>query len=256
MAGKSVLELTQDILSEMGSDQVSTISETSESDQVVKVLRSVFDMIVDEYDVPALEKRVQFNASGDLTKPTHMTPDVEVNKISVVRYDVRLLETDPIKYQKVPYVSPDTFLERTYTRVASDANTLTVVDGTSLVPTLRLLIRNDKQPEYWTSFDNSTMIFDSYLNTVDSTLQQSKIVVLAKERPQFLLEDAYVPELPEHLHSLLLAEAKSTCFVSVKEVTNVKTEQHAKRLRVRSQRSKNRIKLANELPYPDYGRRR
>ena len=69
----TLLEMTQLILSAMDSDEVNSISDTTESLQVANMARSVFyDMCVD-MNFPCYETLLQLEASGDSAKPVLMT---------------------------------------------------------------------------------------------------------------------------------------------------------------------------------------
>src|SRR3546814_4993160 len=82
---------------------------------------------------------------------------------------------------------------------------LTVIDPPTLT---NLTIRTDAAPTYFTSFDDKTLIFDSYDSAVDSTLQKSKVQVYAYTIPAWVHADDAIPDLPEMAFSVLVEEAK------------------------------------------------
>ncbi len=256
MTSPTLLDITQNILSEMNSDSVNSISDTVESLQVATVVKNIFNEIVDEHNVISTRTRIQLDASTDPAKPTHMTLRSEHAGLESVYYDIRAAASDPLDYKKIEQVLPDEFLRRTMSRDSTDTTENLVVND---VNNTILIIRRNHHPSYFTTFDDDTLIFDAWDEALESTLQTSKTVCYAKTRPQFQLDDTYIPELPENLMTLLLAESKSHCFNTLKQMPNTKVEQSARRMRVNAQDYKQRVKTQDRwagLPYPDFGRRR
>src|SRR3546814_1682508 len=87
----------------------------------------------------------------------------------------------------------------------TQANYTTVIDPPTLT---NLTIRTDAAPTYFTSFDDKTLIFDSYDSAADSTLQKSKVQVYAYTIPAWVHADDAIPDLPEMAFYLLVEEAK------------------------------------------------
>jgi hypothetical protein len=50
----TVLELVQEILSEMGGDEINSISDTIEATDVATIMRRVYMEMVDEYSLPTI----------------------------------------------------------------------------------------------------------------------------------------------------------------------------------------------------------
>ena len=71
MSKMTVLEMTQDILSDMNSDEVNTINATLESAQVAQIIKSTYFNIIDGKDYPHLKELFRLDA-GTSTRPTHM----------------------------------------------------------------------------------------------------------------------------------------------------------------------------------------
>jgi hypothetical protein len=118
---------------------------------------------------------------------------------------------------------------------------------------VELLIFTDRHPEYFTSFDDEYLVFDSYQIDVDSALQNSKTQMIAYSVPSWSQVDSFIPDIPIDAFPLLLAEAKSRCFVAIKEMANEKVEQSAQKqgrwLARKAWRTKGGVR------YPDYGRK-
>ena len=116
-----------------------------------------------------------------------------------------------------------------------------------------LLIYNDRQPTYWTSFDDEYLVFDSYDRTVDTTLQESKIQAYGYVEPTFVIRDTFVPDLPAKAFPYYLSTAKAKCFSVLRGQINQKEE-----LISRNQRawlSRQKFKVGSGLRTYDYGRK-
>lgn len=245
---KSLLDLTQDILSDMNSDEVSSIVDTVESLQVAQILKSVYEEMMARKNWPHLRTLLALNASGTTSRPTHMAVPATIKEVVQISYDKRKSTDTTSKYQEVDYLDPDAFLRYTNSRNSALTNIDEIVD----VSGVRILIKNDTAPTYYTSFDDENVIFDSYDNTVDSTLQSAKSQVLAYVLPTFTLSDAFVPDMPAELFPAYLAEAKSTCFARIKQMPDQKSEQQSRRsMNWNSQRA---WQVAGGWRFPDYGR--
>jgi hypothetical protein len=135
---------------------------------------------------------------------------------------------------------------------------MTVTTGT--LDTIDFRYRNDKAPEYYTSFDDRQIVFDSYDADVDSTLQKSKTICFGLKESSWTKSDAFVPALDSQQFHLLLQEAKAQAWVELKQLTNEKAERKARRSWVLLASKKNRANYNAKSyyynDYPDYGMKR
>ena len=248
MAKKTLLQITQDILSEMESDEVNSINDTVESLQVANIVISTFDNIITGKHYPHQNSLLQLQASGDVTKPTHMKLPENVTHIESVRYNKIALGGTKAMYGIVKYMLPEEFIKQVNGNTSSNTNVLTVTDFSS-VP---LYVRNDLPPAHYTSFDDEYLVFDSYDSAVDNTLQQSKTEVFGTVLPSMTLSDSTIPDIPVHLFPYLINEAKSTCFLLLKQMANQKAEQHS--ISQRRRLSQDAWRINKGITRPNYGR--
>ena len=225
MAKMTLLAMVQDILNDMDGDEVNSISDTVESEQVAQIIKSTFDAIMSNRDWAHNKTLLKTTASGDSALPTHMTFDENVSEILFINYNKASLGETRLKYLPVKYLNTDDFLRMSNNRNNDDDTIDIITDPTSI----QLLINNDTQPRYYTSFDDQTLVFDSYDSEVDSTLQSSKIQAMGYVTPTLVISDAVVPDLPAEAFTMLLEEAKSRCSIKLRQVQDVKAEQEAKR---------------------------
>ena len=116
--------------------------------------------------------------------------------------------------------------------------------------------KNDKQPQYCCIISNQYIIFDSYDNTQDTTLQQAKTMARGWVVPSWSMTDTFIPNLQDQQVPLLLNDAKSLAWTEVKNQPHQKAEEEVSRQLVSLQKWK---ALADHPTYfqqlPDYGRR-
>lgn len=245
---KSLLDIVQSVLSDMDSDEVNSISDTIEAQQVADIVQITYEEIINDRKWPHLQELAQLMASGDSNFPTYMTLDEKHQELLWVKYNKRKLSDTRDRYAEVLYQSPDEFLCQLNTRISSDSNTMTVTDPSGVV----LLIKTNKAPTYWTSFDDETIIFDSYDSAVDSTLQTSKTQAYVYKEAAFVMMDSAVPDLPAKAFPYLIAEVKSVASNALRQVANQKEEQRSRRQRTWLAREKWRQDGATRSP--NYGR--
>jgi len=248
MAKMTLLEMTQDILSDMDSDEVNSINDSVESLQVAQIIKTTYYNIIDGRDYDFLYELFQLDASGTSSRPTHMKLPENIIDLKYIKYNCKTLTDTKDKYLKIKYLMPEDFMEVVDSRDSSKSNVTVVTDPTGI----SINVMNDKAPEYFTSFDDENLVFDSYDSEVDTTLQNNKTQCHGKRSVAFTLLDSFTPDLPVQMFSYLLAEAKSTSFMTLKQMPNAKAEQISNSQKRRMSQDAWRVK--NGIHYPNYGR--
>ena len=245
----TLLELTQDILNSMDSDEVNTISETVESDQVAQIVKTTYFELISRRDWPHLKELFQLDGLSDSNIPTHMKLPARIVEMREVNYDKRKNGETRTKQESVEYLTPERFLWYTNARNLDASNITEVTD----ISGVKVLIRTDTAPTYWTSFDDEYIIFDSYDSAVDSTMQQSKSQCFGIRQPAWTVSDSFTPDLPDDAFPLLLAEAKSIAQFQVRQFQDQAAVAQAQRQRFRMSRKS--WAAHKQTRYPNYGRR-
>ena len=251
MPRMTLLEITQDVLSDMESDEVNSINDTVEALEVAQIVKSTYFNLIDGRDWPHLYRFFQLTASGNANLPTYMTLPERVSDVSWIKYDCKEDGETRERYKLMVYKTPEEFMQLLDERNSDDSNILQMVEPTSSV---LLNIFNDKAPTYFTSFDNEHVIFDAYDLAVDTTLQTSKTQCWGKYDPTWTMEDEFIPDLPSNAFSYLLNEAKSTCFLRIKQMGDTKAEQHS--VTQRRRMSQKSWRVAGGITFPNYGRKK
>lgn len=253
----TLLEMTQAILSSIDGDEVNSISDTTESAQVAKLIETTYWDIMSRGAFPRNFTFYTLDPSGDPTQPTIMyLPDDRLT-IEWIRYNIATTDDPSANFRDIQFMDLSQFLERMYQLNSEEDN----VDSFSLtVPAgddVTLLARSDKHPEYYTTFNDDTLIFDSYDSDEDTALQSSKTMVYGEKMPVWTESDNFTPDLPANQFTLLLNEAKSLAWAELKQAQNAKAEQRARKGWVVSQKNKRNVNHPrNELDrLPNYGRK-
>lgn len=220
----TLLDYTQNILSALSSDQVNSISDTAESLQVAEIVKTSFFNIISRAELPDQKKLFQLDASQSILEPNMMFAPEGIKTIEYIKY----FDTTADMYKYVTILPLQQFSDYVNGYLTSDVNVDTL-DFTTNSETFSFNYKNNTQPRFCTVISNYYVIFDSFDNTLDSTLQSSKTMCHGLSTPIFRMEDTFIPELDEQQVPLLLNEAKSLAFLELKQLTHAKAEQEAKR---------------------------
>lgn len=156
---KTLLQLTQGILSDLDSEPVNSINDSDEAMQIASVIQDTYFNIVAARSVPEHDRLVQLTALGDSELPVYLKYPTSLKEIRLFEYNGReVLWKDPVK-----------FLNDMPSEASDD-----VIEVLDLLSGSKLYAYNNKNPRYYTSFDDEYIICDSYDSSVDSTLQTSK----------------------------------------------------------------------------------
>jgi hypothetical protein len=239
----TLLQMVQSILSDMDAEDVNSIADTVEAQQIASVIEDVYYNIIAGREIPEHKQLVQLTSLSNSARPTHFTYPANLKSLVKISYNVSTGATP--SWREIKYRQPDYFLEN------MDETGLAV---TTVVGGVTIYVSNDKMPSYYTSFDDNYIIMDAYDANVETNLQQSKTRAYASAFPTFSQTDAFEPDLDETLFPYFLAEAKSTCFSLFKSGSDPKVEQAARRLKSYIRNDMWKTKQANKLVRPNYGR--
>lgn len=351
----TLLAMTQDILSNMSSDEINSISDTTESMQVATIIKQKYYDIVSRGDLPEHNQMFQLDPSLTATQPTMMFIPDGIGRVEWIKYfDSNVLDGfsggSSSHDTNTDLTPPWTATSVTSNSISTGTKTFTVASGllitagdfaiaisgvntmsgtvtsytsTTLVLNITSIIgsgtfttwvinedetqaappgylyvtmlpikqftdminqfnpndsnvesftfsdtsngfpgdftfyyKNNAQPRYCCILSNFYVIFDSYDNTQDSTLQDSKTMCFGQVVPTFSMIDSFTPDLDSQQFPLLLNEAKALSFYELKQQPHAKAEQEIKRQWSTVQKNKslnNRPSYFNELA--DFGRR-
>lgn len=210
MYKKTVLKIVQDALEVMGSHQVDSLTASDtpqEALDVANIAKQTYEFMVSRYDWEFQKELNVLEGLADNDYPTYLKIPDAVSEVEWFRYDT----------EELKWMDKEAFLDMLNERKASfDAGTSGYISKTSLNG-ITLYLRDDKAPEYYTSFDNEYIITDSYDSSVDSVLQASKTAASVVKLPVFTIDDAFTPDIPDGLVATFQAEVNRACFVYIKQ---------------------------------------
>tara|TARA_R110002020_G_scaffold245614_1_gene459334 strand:- start:3326 stop:4069 length:744 start_codon:yes stop_codon:yes gene_type:complete len=245
---RNLLDMVQEIQSDLDLDEIESIDDTMESEQIVVILKATYYSMMSNRNWPHLRRSIQIEPYSDVTKPTHMKIQDEIKELCFLNYNKANASDTRKKYEGIKYLQPDEFIHKTNQNDDSQPTVTTVQDPGGV----ELFVRNDRAPTYYTSFDDSTLVFDSYDSGVDSSLQQSKVQAQAYVIPAWTSSDTFIPDLPDDAFTALVEEAKSRSSLRLRQVADQKAEQESGKQNRWLARKARRV--SGGIQYPNYGR--
>lgn len=224
----TLLDLTQVVLSSMDSDEINSINDTVESQQVVEVIKTVYDDIISRGDLVGNKAPFNLSASTDPTKPILMTKPDLIERIEFIKYDTRKLGETVPAWNNIRYIPPIDFIDYMHQFNESETNVITF-PHTVDTSVITFTFRNDAAPKYYTSFNDVEIFFDCYDAAIDTTLQSSKTLCYGQKITDFDKTDTFVPNLTAQQFALLLSESKSLAWAELKQMAHPKAESSARR---------------------------
>lgn len=254
----TLLQIVQSILSSMNSDEVNSITDTTESLQVANAVKDTYLSLVGKLNLPETKTILQLTPSGDSSKPTLMTLPNSIENLEYLKYN-KVLDDGVDAWGDVDYVPLDEFLRRMHMLSTISDGTAGNFTMTQNGSNLKVYYKNDKNPDWFTTLDDHTMLFDSYYAANDTTLVSNKTLGFGTYTYAFTLSDSFTPQLDSNQFALLLNEAKAQSFYDLKETQNAGALKRVKDHMIHGQ------KIKSDMPHfrygssydglPDYGRK-
>lgn len=253
----SLLNIVQRTLSSMDSDEVNSISDTTESSQVATCAEIVYNDLIQGSDPPEDYRVFSLTASTDPTAPIVMYRPLGFESVQWVKYRRTIQDDDTgqLWWTVMKPILFDEFLKR-QDGLSLDASDVSQMNLVLPNTTLQILYYNDRSPDYYTSWDDNTILFSSIDTAVDTTLQNSKTLCYGQFSTQFLMIDSFTPAFDSQVHQLWLHETKALASAEMRQVTNNSAEKAARKTWIKLQDDKQAINTGsyyNRLP--DYGRK-
>lgn len=251
MAKMTLLEMVQNILSDMEEDVVTSYTDTVSSQAVAEIIKNTYDNIISGRDWPHLYKMFKLTSTGTNT-PTRMILPETIMSLEYVKYNKKRPGESRDRFTEIPFVEPQEFMRILDDRDGSDDAIAIVNDPDSQVP---LNIYTDRHPTMYTSFSEAALTFDGYYGDVENgaRLFTDNTQCYGKLYPNIVMANSLYFPLPIEAYQMLLEEAKSTAFLTLKQMPNQKAEQHS--VTQRRRMSQQAWTIRNGIKYPDYGRK-
>lgn len=191
----TLLDIVQRTLSALDSNNVSTVGDSVEAEQVVLITHRILDEINGRRDWKWLNREGQLEASPNVNEL--LIPEDALD-IKTVWYENRQMQ----------YMKPQDFKYLLSQRSTDNDNVNS--DG----------VITDKDPTYYTSFDDSVITFDAYDSAVWNTLITTKSYIYYTIMPQTIWGDNDVPDMPVRFHDVILKGVVGTALLELKGDAN------------------------------------
>jgi hypothetical protein len=207
MSKLTVLDVVQTYLDYVDGFEVDSIFDSDESMQCATIAEHMYYTVIDKYKDFQFKSNIDtLEGLGDTNTPALMKIPDRVSYVQYARVQYNVSTTGGVKYKNVKWLAPDDFLDYINGRT-------TEINGAEemVVNDVPLVVLNNRFPEYFTSFDDQYVVFDSYNKDYDSTLQEDKTQVISQSSDSFIKDDSFVIPLPDWAHSgyqdLVISEA-------------------------------------------------
>jgi len=229
--------MVQEIASDMDSDEVNSIDDTVESMQIATIIRSTFYDLSIELQLPEHEGLFELNASIDITKPTLMTIPDTVSLVRNVKYNNQGADDTYSRYEDVTFMNFEDFMEHQRGLIGQTSNVGEMAYQQNS-ETFEIMYQSDKMPQWFTTMDDHTFIFDSYDSSLDSTLQKSKTMCMGIILPTFNMVDTFTPDLDPTQFSLLKNKARVRAFFQLKQMQHPEAAKEVRKQQIQTQKNK------------------
>ena len=249
----TLLELTQDVLSSMDSDEITSITDTVEAQQVVKVIRTTYYDIVNRAGLPEQETLFKLDETDANTPPVMTLPD-DYRSAKWIKYNIADAGADA-QYTDITPIDNESFMFLMYELSSSstDVSSYTFIPNSD---SMTFFYYNDRAPTMYTTFGDHYVVFNGVDETQESFLDTDKSVAYGKKLLVWNDSDGFTPELDEPQFELLLNESKALAWQELKQTPHLKAETTARREWVNMQKTKYALPKTSdfdELPY--FGRK-
>lgn len=246
---RTLLYTVQRVLEKLSLDPVVSINDTEDALLISREAESTFYDFMTRAEWPDKVDLIEVTSLSDITNPTSVLMEGDIHHISSVRYDVTTSEDNSRIIRELYWIEPEEFLEKSYS-LNSEEDSVTEADYNGKV----VLVRNDRMPTYYTSFDNKTLVFDSHHSATEDTIIGTKTVCYGKSVPSWLQDDNFVIPVQDSLYPLYLAMLSSACSIYLTSQPSQEDERRQMRGMSRMRREAYRTEM-EYFPKFRYGRK-
>lgn len=225
MPKKTLLQIVQKVAQKINADEVTSFSE--DSVEILDIRDMCLEVLEDlsiRNDWEFLKDQLMQLEAG--TNVIELSIPDNVKRIQTVRYRYEDAGVQS-GFRTLKYMCPDEFIQRLQNNRPNEPDTDTVsINNVQLYP------RTNRQPRYWTSFNEETIIIDSYDAAQNPTgVEATDSTILATINLDFTGSDQedWVAPIPEQLFTLWEQECVAEGFVQFRQAENPRAERRSRR---------------------------
>ena len=184
MARLTNLEMVQNILSAMDSDNVNSIDDVEESCQIEKVLEECYDNLIARRRWAFTQKTRLLQNAIDVTRPNKMIIPENMVRILEFRWKSIDKSVEPWEesWKTLNYLNPIDFIAHVQSRNVAQLT----AEGRMLVTYnddgVELPMITDQEPAFWTSFDDVNIYMDNFITEFADTATDKRTSVVGTEK--------------------------------------------------------------------------
>lgn len=230
----TLLDAVKEYLDAVDGFSIDSIFETDEAQRAARIARRVFFRLFSSVDnLQSTGEFTVLQTAATLPRPVYAKIPSQVQRIQSSRIEYK----NGTGYTPVRYISPEEFMELTRGRSSTAQGAQTVEDMNQA----EFVIFNNRPPQWFTCFDGVHVVFDSFDNTVSSTIVAAHARVYATAEPDFLLNDDFVIPVPTHLVPVFLDNFIDEAALLMRNEALPRTSQYARAGRIKMQQDHRRV---------------
>lgn len=247
----TLLDVVNEILSDMGRDEVNELDATPEAARVLVILKDTYRHLCTRNLWEHKMVHKPLDGASDTTKPTKLLIPEDVIHIKSLDYHVYDPSSSENYYITLTHLYPEDFLRIVQGRNASDSSVSSFDNDNNV----ELRVFNDRAPTYWTSFDDKYVYLDAWNSVLDSTVVTTRTQAHVTVYPNFPAQDTSTFDLPARFMPMFISWAKATCFEKIKQIASPTDQYWSRASYARFLHDGSRV--GQERPKkPTYGKRR
>ena len=223
----TLLQMVQKVAAKLGGDEISVIDETIEAVDIKNEILSTFDDLVSIQEWEWL-RHIPRQLDARTVNPTQPAcvlnvPD-DVIHIESLMYEAQSVSGERAACRVLRYLSPAAFQQMVMKRPVDSVTQEFDIGG------IAVRIHTNRNPSYFTLFDESVVVFDAYDSSIDTTgISYSKTSCIARVVVSAVDDEDWQPVVPEWFYNLWYHESVSRCSSSIRGVEDGRSERMARR---------------------------
>lgn len=191
----TLLEIVQDMLTATDSENVTSVGETEDAGMCVNIANREFEMLISKFRWRHTRAFAKLQVTAEENEMILPTSAIAIKPDSLYYADDRVF-----------FMGEEDFLAFTITRSTSETN---IEDSNGIK------IYNDRNPQFYTSFDDETLVFDS-IPTTDGLVASSTDCIVYNHPTSRLTSDGEYFDLPKQAFSALAQRCIARAVLEIK----------------------------------------